>query len=189
MANKIDRKNIKLHIFEKSDVNAFAFPGGRLAVYTGLIRESKNQNELIGVVSHELAHIQLRHVMKKLIKEIGLSVLISIATGTGDVAVISDIVKTLTSTAFDRSLEKEADIKAIDYMVNASIDPLPLADFMQRLADEQQMPGSEYLSWMSTHPESADRAAYIREYAGSKVQEKKKTIADATWVAVKNAVE
>ncbi|MFZ9300841.1 MAG: M48 family metallopeptidase [Chitinophagaceae bacterium] len=189
MANKIDRKNIKLHIFEKSDVNAFAFPGGRLAVYTGLIRESKNQNELIGVVSHELAHIQLRHVMKKLIKEIGLSVLISIATGTGDVAVISDIVKTLTSTAFDRSLEKQADIKAIDYMVNASIDPLPLADFMQRLADEQQMPGSEYLSWMSTHPESAERAAYIREYAGSKVQEKKKTIADATWVAVKNAVE
>lgn len=187
--NKIDRKTIRLHVFEKSDINAFAFPGGRLAIYTGLIKESVNQEELIGVISHELAHIQLRHVMKKLIKEIGLSVLISIATGTGDVAVITDIVKTLTSTAFDRNLEKQADLKAIDYMINASIDPLPMADFMERLAEKEKAPGAEYLSWMSTHPESADRAAYIRAYAGTKVQEKKKKISISTWNSVKKAVE
>lgn len=189
LANGIDRETITVYIFDKSDINAFAFPGGRLAVYTGLIKASENQNELIGVVSHELAHIQLRHVLKKLIKEIGISVLISIATGTEDVAVISEIVKTLTSTAFDRSLEKQADIKAIDYMVNASIDPLPLADFMQRLADEEKTPGAEYLSWISTHPESAARAAYIRTYAGKKIQKGERPLAEATWVEVKKAVE
>lgn len=189
-ANNIDRSAIKLHVFEKSDVNAFAFPGGHLTVFTGLIKASENQDELIGVVSHELAHIQLRHVMKKLTKEIGLSVLITIATGTGDVAVMADIIKMLTSTAFDRKLEKQADIKAVDYMINASIDPLPLADFMQRLADEQESSEvNEYLSWMSTHPESAERAAYIREYAAKKVQQKKKTISETTWNAVKKAVE
>ena len=186
-ANAIDRTTIKLHVFEKSEVNAFAFPGGHLVVFTGLINASENQDELIGVVGHELAHIQLRHVMKKLTKEIGLSVLISIATGSGDGAVVGKIVKMLTSTAFDRTLEKQADIKAVDYMIKASIDPLPLADFMQRLADKQEM--ESYMVWMSTHPESAARASYIREYAVKWEYEKQQILSNSTWSKVKKAVE
>lgn len=188
-ANNIDRSTIKLYVFEKSEVNAFAFPGGHLVVFTGLIHESENQNELIGVVGHELAHIQLRHVMKKLSKEIGLSVLISIATGSGDGAVIAKIVKMLTSTAFDRTMEKQADIKGVDYMIKASIDPLPLADFMQRLADKQESEVGSYLEWISTHPESGARADYIRKYATNKVIDKQPVISAATWKAVKKVVE
>lgn len=187
--NKIDRSTIILHVFEKSEVNAFAFPGGHLVVFTGLINESENQDELIGVIGHELAHIQLRHVMKKLSKEIGLSVLISIATGSGDGTVVAKIVKMLTSSAFDRTLEKQADIQAVDYMIKASINPIPLADFMQRLADKQKTEMESYLVWLSTHPESAARAAYIRAYAGKKPVEKHQTISEATWAKVKKAVE
>lgn len=184
-ANGIARSSIQLHVFDKSDVNAFAFPGGHLAVFTGLIKEMENPEELTGVISHEIAHIQLKHVMKKLTKEIGLSVLISIATGTGDGAVIGDIVRTLSSTAFDRRLEKQADLAAIDYMAAARVNPLPMADFMDRLAEKEKSPESEYLSWMSTHPESAERAVYIREYGRGKVKSPEPVVSAATWKSIK----
>ena len=188
-ANGIDRNSIQLHVFEKSEVNAFAFPGGHLTVFTGLIRDMENPEELTGVISHEIAHIRLKHVMKKLTKEIGLSVLISIATGTGDGAVIGEIIKMLSSTAFDRRLEKQADLAAIDYMVKANVDPLPLADFMERLADKEEAKADEYLSWMSTHPESGARAVYIREYAGKKVSDPDPVLSAGTWKKIRESVK
>ena len=67
--NKIDRSKLKIHILDKEDVNAFALPNGHLIIYSGLILNSDNQEELVGVVCHEIAHIELNHVMKKLVKE------------------------------------------------------------------------------------------------------------------------
>ena len=112
IANKIDREFIKVHILNKGDINAFALPNGHLIVYSGLMTNSDNQEELSGVICHEIAHINLNHVMKKLVKEIGLSVLISMTTGNGGSEIVKETAKMLSSSAFDRSLEKEADIKA-----------------------------------------------------------------------------
>jgi predicted Zn-dependent protease len=70
--NDIDRKDIKLHLIRKDEINAFALPDNHLVVYTGLIEACTNEAELAGVLCHELAHIQKRHVMKKLVKEVGL---------------------------------------------------------------------------------------------------------------------
>ena len=92
ISNKIDRKKIKLHILNSSEVNAFALPNHHLVVFSGLINESINENELSGVISHELAHIELNHVMKKLVKEVGLSVLLSMTTGSGG-EVVKEIVR------------------------------------------------------------------------------------------------
>jgi Zn-dependent protease with chaperone function len=67
------RNQIPLHfnVVRSSEVNAFALPNGHLIVYSGLISNSENQEEFCGVISHEIAHIILNHVMKKLVKEIG----------------------------------------------------------------------------------------------------------------------
>ncbi len=68
--------------------------------------------------------------------------------------------KILSSLAFDRSIEKEADIKAIEYLKNANINPEPLANFLYLLAGEET--GLlESLEWISTHPVSKERAEYI----------------------------
>ncbi|MCA6433919.1 MAG: M48 family metallopeptidase, partial [Cytophagales bacterium] len=122
-SNAIDRKKVKVHVLNKDEVNAFALPNGHLIVYTGLIVNSDSQEELTGVICHELAHIELNHVMKKLVKEIGLSVLISMTTGNGGPEVIKQAAKMLSSSAFDRGLEKEADIKAVDYLIQAKVNP------------------------------------------------------------------
>ncbi len=159
-ANKIERKDIKLHIVNYSEVNAFALPDNHLVVYRGLLEKADNENELAGVIGHELAHLRLKHIMKKLTKEIGISTLLSLSTGSTAGEAMRSSLKVLSSTAFDRKYEHDADLLSVEYLANANIDPIPFADFMRKLSINQ----SEIdLSWISTHPDSEERANYIEE--------------------------
>ena len=187
-ANKIDRSKLKIHVLDKDDINAFALPNGHLIIYSGLILDSDNQEELAGVICHEIAHIELNHVMKKLVKEIGLSVLISMTTGNSGAEVIKETAKMLSSSAFDRSLEKEADIKAVDYLVNANINPEPFANFLYKLSDTEHE-AIKYLTWISTHPDSQDRAEYIIKYSKGKETEYKPILSNETWDKLKAALK
>lgn len=185
ISNQLDKDFIKVHIIEKDEINAFALPNGHLVVYSELILSSQNQEELSGVICHEIAHIQLGHVMKKLVKEIGLSVLISMTAGSSTAAeTIKEAASLLSSSAFDRSMEQEADIKAVDYLLASKIDPKPLANFLYMLAEEEGSTG-EYLAWISTHPESKERAEYIIEYCKSKETTYEPVISAATWATLK----
>ncbi|MBM3455808.1 MAG: M48 family metallopeptidase [Bacteroidetes bacterium] len=188
IANKIDRSKLKIHVLDKDDINAFALPNRHLIIYSGLILNSDNQEELAGVICHEIAHIELNHVMKKLVKEIGLSVLISMTTGNSGAEVIKETAKMLSSSAFDRSLEKEADIKAVDYLANANVNPEPFADFLYKLSDTEHE-ATKYLTWISTHPDSKDRAEYIIEYSKGKETEYKSILSNETWDKLKAALK
>lgn len=185
--NGIVRDSLKVHIIQKDEVNAFALPDGHLVVYSGLIEASKNEQALIGVLGHEIAHIEKDHVMKKLSKEIGFSVLMSITTGGNSGGVIKEIMHTLSSTAYDRSLEKEADITSVEYMLKAKIDPRPFADFLYDMSFGNNF-GSA-LSWISTHPESEARAKYILVYIKGKKLDKKAILSQKEWDGFKKAVD
>jgi predicted Zn-dependent protease len=183
-ANAIDREKVKVHVLVKDEVNAFALPNGHLIVYSGLIVNSDSQEELTGVICHELAHIELNHVMKKLVKEIGLSVLISMTTGNGGPEVIKQAAKMLSSSAFDRSLEKEADIKAVDYLIQAKVNPELFAEFLYKLSDKEH-DALKYLTWVSTHPDSKERAEYIIEYSKGKTADYKPILSKEMWENLK----
>jgi len=188
-SNKIDREKINVHIINKDEINAFALPNGHLIVYTGLILNSEDQEELAGVICHEIAHIELSHVMKKLVNEIGLSVLISITTGNSGPEVIKETAKILSSSAFDRNLEKEADIKAVDYLVNANINPEPFANFLYKLSDKEPE-STKHLTWISTHPDSKERAEYIIRYKNKHKQADYKTIlSNKAWCKLKEELK
>ena len=161
-ANQIDLKRVKLHIVENGEVNAFALPDYHMVVYSGLLKNVKNDGELAGVLGHELAHMELAHVMKKLGKEVGLSVLISITTGELGGDAIKEVIGMLSSSAYDRKLEKDADVQAVKYLKQAGIDRNDFANFLDRLGKEEAGIPKE-LSWLSTHPDSRERAKYIRE--------------------------
>jgi beta-barrel assembly-enhancing protease len=187
-SNNIDGEKIKVHIINKDEINAFALPNGHLIVFSGLILNSDNQEELTGVMCHEIAHIELNHVMKKLVKEIGLSVLISMTTGNGRSDAINETAKMLSSSAFDRSLEKEADMKAVDYLVNAKVNPEPFANFLYKLSDEEHE-AAKYLTWISTHPDSKERAEYIIEYNKDKLTAYKPILSNETWGNLKEELK
>lgn len=186
-ANDIDREKIKVSVLNKDEINAFALPNGHLIIYSGLILNSDNQEELTGVICHEIAHIELDHVMKKLVKEIGLSVLISMTTGNGGADLIKETAKMLSSTAFDRRLEKEADLKAIDYLINAKVNPEPFANFLYKLANEENQ-ATQYLTWISTHPDSKERAEYIIQHSLNKTIDYTQIFSDDTWSNLKAAL-
>lgn len=184
-SNQISRERLKVHILNKDEVNAFALPDGHLVIYTGLILNTDNPEELAGVIGHEIAHIQLNHVMKKLVKEIGLSVLISITGGERGPEVIKETARILSSSAFDRRLEREADIRSVDYLIEASINPEPFADFLYKLATEEPK-GADFFSWISTHPESKDRAEYIIAYSKGQQSAYKEILTNETWNSLKD---
>lgn len=185
LSNNIDRASIHVYVHQNDEINAYVLPDGHLVIYSGLILNSENEEELSGVICHELAHIQLNHVMQKLIKEVGLSVLISMTTGGNGAELIQETAKMLSSSAFDRSLEKEADIKAVDYLINAEINPEALANFLYKISSiESDIP--QFLQWMSTHPESKERATYIIEYIGDRETSKEAILAPKSWEKLKN---
>jgi len=187
-SNNIDREKIKVYILKKDEINAFALPNGNLIVYSGLILNCDNQEELAGIICHEIAHIELNHVMKKLVKEIGLSVLISMTTGDVGSEVIKETAKMLSSSAFDRTLEKEADIKAVDYLVNAKVNPEPFANFLYKLSHKEDA-ATKYLTLISTHPDSKERAEYIIDYSKGKLTDYKPILSNTTWAQLKEELK
>ncbi|MFD2743344.1 MULTISPECIES: M48 family metallopeptidase [Sphingobacterium] len=184
-ANGIDFNRIKTHVLLNDQVNAFALPDGHLVIYTGLISKVANQEELTGVICHEIAHIELHHVMKKLIKEIGLSVLISLGSGNASGEILRESTKLLSSSAYDRKLEKEADIKAVDYLIQAQINPDHFANFLDRLSENDDRMYA-YLGWINTHPDAKERAKYITSYSHSKGNRYLKILSDTGWQALRD---
>jgi len=187
-SNGIDNKLVKLHIVKKDEINAFALPGNHLVIYSGLILNTENEAELSGIICHELAHMQMNHVMKKLVKEVGLSVLISMTTRNSGSEILVEAAKLLSSTAYDRTLEEEADIRAVDYLIKSQINPEGLAIFLYRLANEES-DIEKQLSWISTHPATKERAENIIEYSKNKAQDFQPILTQETWENIKASLQ
>ncbi|MEP7169549.1 MAG: M48 family metallopeptidase [Bacteroidota bacterium] len=185
--NNINKEKIKIHILRKGEVNAFTLPNNHLVILSGLIETCDNEAELAGVIAHELAHMEKGHVMKKMVKEVGLSTLTSIAGGSSGAVIIKETAKLLSSSAYDRTLEREADITGVDYLIKANIDPEPFANFLYRLSDETKMPNQIY--WLSTHPESKERAEDIINYIKDKKIIKKSILSSDTWIKLKEVLK
>lgn len=182
--NDIDRKKIKLHLVDKDEVNAFALPDYHMVVYTGLIDECENEAELCGIMAHELAHLEKGHIMQKLVKEIGLSVLLSMTSGNGNPEIIRQAVKVLTSSAYDRKLETEADLAGAEYLIKAGIDPESFAAFMFRTS-EQEKGLPDQLFWVSTHPGSEERTQAILDYIEDREVNVEMILDSTQWLTLK----
>lgn len=185
-ANEIET-DIKLYILEKDEINAFALPGDNLVLYSGLITESQSPEELAGVLGHEIAHIQKSHVMKKLVKEVGLSVLISMASGN-NATMVQETFKTLTSSAYDRKLETEADLTSIIYLKKANIDFRPFAEFLFRLSLEESSL-QQSMQLLSSHPGSEERAKAILENNKDYNEDARPLMTEEEWLLLKKEFE
>jgi predicted Zn-dependent protease len=183
-ANDIADSSISIHILVKDDVNAFALPDRHLVVYTGLIRYCKSPEELEGVLAHEIAHMEHRHVMKKLVKEVGFSMLTAVAGGESSGEIGRQVVKLLSSTAFDREQESEADRSAVHMMANAGIDPESLANFLFRLSQEKKNIPKNF-EWVSTHPNSQDRSAEILKLMKRETFRLRPVVNGYVWVSAR----
>jgi predicted Zn-dependent protease len=71
---------------------------------------------------------------------------------------------------------------AVDYLVSANIDPKPFANFLAKLAENEEL---STLTWLSTHPDSKERAKYILEYSRDKEHSFKSPLSNSTWEKMK----
>ncbi len=182
--NGIKVATIKLHLVQKNEINAFALPNRHLVVYSGLINACENESELCGILGHEIAHMERNHIMKKLVKEVGLSALLSLTAGNAGSEIAKKTIRLLSSSAYDRKLETEADLLSADYLIKAGIDPESFANFLYRFGIESNhLP--DQLSWISTHPDSEERAKEIVSYIKDKEIQKRPVLSNREWNLLK----
>ncbi len=143
-------------------INAFATPGGYIYFYTGLIKILNNEAEFAGVMAHEMAHSDRRHTTDQLTKIYGVNVLLSVLLGN-DPSVIAEIAANLaagiSSLAFSRDAEYEADEYAVKYTYSTEYDARALSDFFVVLEEYPHPP-----EFMSTHPSPENRHEKILEH-------------------------
>lgn len=142
--------------------NAVCLPGGFIYVYSGLIKYLDSEDQMAGVLAHEIAHADLRHGTEQLTKQYGIGLLISVATG-GNPDMITQIVGNLVSLGFSRHDEAEADQKSVDYLYATAYDARGTARFFEKLIKEENR-GGEPPEFISTHPNSEHRVKKITDY-------------------------
>jgi Zn-dependent protease with chaperone function len=143
-------------------VNAAALPGGTIIIFEELLSQSRAPEDVAGVLAHELAHVERRHVTQAMIRDLGLGLVVSAFGGT-----TGGNINGLLAAGYSRGSEREADRDAIAKLRGAGIDPLPTALFFKKLADSEARLGrvAEGMSYISTHPMSAERQ---KAFAGSR---------------------
>lgn len=186
--NQFEYESIDIYLLRSSTVNAFALPGRNIILLSGLIEFTESPEELIGVIAHEIAHVEADHVMRKLSREVGIAVLFAAVSGNYNMELLREVAKLLASNTYSRSLENEADLLAIEYMANAGYDPQGLADLFYRFAEKYDILPRE-LQWISTHPASLERAELLEEIIKEKGTIALKELDLEEWKQFKNRLE
>jgi hypothetical protein len=157
-----DRYTFQFTIIEDESINAFALPGGYMAIHTGLILKAEHAEEVLGVMAHELAHVTEQHSVRVLLKQLGFRIIIS--TIFGDIAGVADVLvanaPALLQLKFSRDHETEADTVGFHFLERANIDPSGMIGFFKKIKAEQEDQGMAMdgaLSILSTHPATDDR--------------------------------
>lgn len=143
--------------------NAFALPNGDLVVFDELVALAANDDEVTGVVAHELGHVAHHHGLRQLIQ----SSVVSFVAGIylGDISSIASGLAVLAmESSYSRAFELEADSYAARVMVAAGRGSEPLASMLERMEKHMGGKGKGGSAWdgLSSHPETADRIRRLR---------------------------
>lgn len=160
-----DRKELIYHFkaLEVDDINAVSLPGGWVYVFKGLIDKVKSDDELAGVIAHEIGHIAARHSVRRLQTSLASNVFMVLvaATQRGDVARGADLALTSLMAAYSREDELEADRRAVIYTRAAGYDPNAIISFMDTMKEAKKFNIRPY-SYFRTHPYDGERMGEVR---------------------------
>ena len=143
-------------------VNAFALPGERILLLSGIIDRAEGSSTIAGILGHEMGHVAHHDPTEALVRNAGMGLLIGVAMGDlfgGSSAGIATLM--LTRNAYSREAEQAADGFALSTLAAAGIDSQPLGRFYSRIGREQAASGVLIPSLLSTHPDPGDREARV----------------------------
>ena len=165
-------------------INAFAMPGGIVAINSGLFLLSESESELASVVAHEISHVSQRHIARRFSRQQKLSVLNTIAllgtvlatiyggeagqaAGTATLGAFQD-----SALSYSRAFEQEADRLGMALLINANLDPFGMPRFFERLNAHSQVNQSRVPEFLRSHPLTTSRitdsVSRAEQFAGNR---------------------
>jgi predicted Zn-dependent protease len=150
-------------VFQQESPNAFALPGGKIGVYSGILKVATNQDQLATVLAHEVAHVLARHTNERVSQQLalsqGLNVIQAIAnptTGTGQtlMGLLGVGAQYGILLPYNRLQESEADLLGLDLMAKAGFDPRQSLELWRNM---ERAGGAQPVEFLSTHPSHATR--------------------------------
>ena len=159
----------------KNDVyNAFATPAGQLFFNSGLIAAMENEDDLAGIMAHEIAHVTSRHISQKIerSKKMNLATFAGMAAGiflgisgastaANAVSVGTMAAGQTAALAYSREDEEQADQLGLEYLQAAGYDPRGLLRMFRKIRSKQWFGSTEIPTYLSTHPAVEDRLATL----------------------------
>lgn len=145
-------------VSEDSSVNALSIPGGFIAVNMGLLEEVESSEELAGVLAHELAHVTEHHGTQSIAARLGTIAVLGWLFGDTSMSGAAAIAGELSTMAYGRDQEREADAVGLRTLQAAHIDHKGMADLFDRLAQGEGRDNSLFAS----HPDPGERASAAR---------------------------
>lgn len=169
-------------VIDSAGINAFATPGGYVYVYRGLIELTEDENQLAGVLAHEIAHIKARHIAQTIenSRNINIATLAAILAGaflggSGDVtaAVIGFSTATAASLSlkYSREHEEEADRLGMLYLTQTGYDGEGMLNFL-KIMRQYEFYSNSVPSYFLTHPGTGDRIRYLDGLLQTKYKER-----------------
>ncbi len=165
----------RFYVLNDSSYNAFATPGGHIFVFSGLLAAMESEEELAGILGHEIAHVTLRHISQKieLAKKVNWATLAGMAAGVllgaaggagaaaSAVTLGSVATGAATQLAFSRDNEMQADEFGLKFLNEAGYGADGLLGILKKIRSKQWFGKEQIPSYMMTHPAIEDRIAYV----------------------------
>ncbi len=168
LARASDLHGMSYHfkILKMDGPNAFSIPGGYVYVTYDLFDSVQSDDELAGILAHEIAHIIHNHALKQTrdnTKYTLLTILAVLLTREPDVGVLGKLTTITLLNQYSREYEEEADLTALDLLIKTEYNPVGFLTFLERLYVSEMFKPSIELGIFQTHPNTKDRVDYVKE--------------------------
>ena len=174
LTSKLDGVNempLNFKVYKNNEINAFACADGSVRVYTGIM-DAMTDDELLGVIGHEMGHVALHHTRKQMQREMLTSAALQGLAATGDkAAALTDsqfgaLGQVILSAKYSRQMETEADDYGYNYLCSAGKNPWAMVksfEKMQALENGTQAQQSAVANLFSSHPDTQSRIDHISQ--------------------------
>jgi Zn-dependent protease with chaperone function len=181
-----DTYPIDVHVIRSEELNAFALPGGKIFIYSGLLEKMTSHEELVALLGHEVTHVAERHSLKGMSRGAASAILISLIFGDMSSWLISKADE-FRQMDYSRELETEADNNGLKIMIANKVNPRGMLDLLELLKKENsEEPG--LMKYLSTHPDTESRIANIAASPGIKKAFQPRPTLEAAFKELKNAL-
>ncbi len=171
-------------VFEERSPNAFALPGGKIGVHTGLLQVARNQHQLAAVLGHEVAHVLAQHGNERVSQAYATQSALELAqAASGEPSPMQEQLFGLLGAGaqygiilpFSRAHESEADLLGLDLMARAGFDPRESIRLWENMA---ALGGERPPEWASTHPGHETRIRQLGERVPAALELQQRALAE-----------